>query len=164
MSTAFLNAMRAKWAEFGNVESPALLDVWALIKSTLDWQAGPDASDVWPVIPAELGAGKSTAAKMWCVTAERPRVLIVVRTKDQADEYAHDINAWSGDPALAFAHHSGLPLVARRDLDLEGRAPAALVVLRQLEVEPLAVHPDGDMADAGPGVQPGAQRVERAIV
>src|SRR5262245_12374216 len=43
---------------------------------------------------------------------------------------------------------------------VERRAPAALVVLRQLEVEALAVHPHGDVADAGPGVQPGAQRPE----
>ena len=28
----------------------------------------------------------------------------------------------------------------------------------------MAVHPDGDVADAGPGVEPGAQRPERAVV
>ena len=51
------------------------------------------------MIPCELGAGKSTAAKVWCAVNEtRPGVLVVVRTKDQADEYARDINAWSGVP------------------------------------------------------------------
>jgi hypothetical protein len=47
---------------------------------------------------------------------------------------------------------------------VERRAPAAFVVLGQLEVEALAVHPDGDVPDAGPGVEPGAQGVERSIV
>ena len=37
---------------------------------------------------------------------------------------------------------------------VEGRAPAALVVLRQLQIEALAVHPYGHAADAGPGVEP----------
>jgi len=47
---------------------------------------------------------------------------------------------------------------------VEGRALAALVVLRQLEVEALAVHPHGDAADARPGVEPVLERRERAIV
>jgi ABC transporter substrate binding protein len=34
---------------------------------------------------------------------------------------------------------------------------AALVVLSQLEVEALTVHSHGDVADAGPGVEPGAE-------
>src|SRR5437867_11009231 len=45
-------------------------------------------------------------------------------------------------------------LHARR---VERRAPAALVVLSQLQIIALAVHPDGDVADAGPGVEPGPQ-------
>lgn len=89
--TPFLDAMRAKWAEYGNVESPALWHVKTQIEATLNQQAGPDARDVWPVIPCELGAGKSTAAKVWCAVNEtRPGVLVVVRTKDQADEYARE--------------------------------------------------------------------------
>src|SRR5262249_11005874 len=65
---------------------------------------------------------------------------------------------------------SGLPLGARRARRcsmagrVERRPPAALVVLGQLEVVPLAVHPDGDVADAGPGVEPGAQRPEGPVV
>ena len=42
--------------------------------------------------------------------------------------------------------------------------PASLIVLGQLEIKALVVHPEGDVADAGPGVQPGAQHVERAVV
>jgi hypothetical protein len=36
---------------------------------------------------------------------------------------------------------------------VEGRPPAPLVVLRQLQVEALAVHAYRDVADAGPGVE-----------
>jgi hypothetical protein len=113
--------MRQKWSEFGNAESTKLVYNWNTIGGLLDWQSGPDAHDVWPVVPCELGAGKSTAAKVWCATRpaddSHPGVLIVVRTKDQADEYARDINTWSGNPRLAFAYHSGLALAARRDLN-----------------------------------------------
>jgi hypothetical protein len=37
---------------------------------------------------------------------------------------------------------------------VERRAPAALVVARELEVEALAGHADRDPPDAGPGVEP----------
>ena len=47
---------------------------------------------------------------------------------------------------------------------VERRAPAALVVLSQLKVKALTVHPDGDVADARPRVEPGAERSERAVV
>src|SRR5438132_5462192 len=47
---------------------------------------------------------------------------------------------------------------------IEGRPPALLVVPRELKIVALARHADGDVADAGPGVEPGAERVERAIV
>jgi len=33
-----------------------------------------------------------------------------------------------------------------------------------IQVELLAVHPDGDVPDAGPGVELGAERPERAVV
>jgi hypothetical protein len=47
---------------------------------------------------------------------------------------------------------------------VERGVPAGLVVLGQLEIEALAVHPDGDPADAGPGVEPDSEGPERAIV
>jgi hypothetical protein len=57
---------------------------------------------------------------------------------------------------------------ARRRVLHPGRvercAPAAVVVLRQLQIKALAVHADGDVADAGPGVEPGPQRPERSVV
>jgi hypothetical protein len=136
MST-FLDAMRAKWAEYGNVESPALRQVWNQMQATLDYQSGPDALDVWPVIPCELGSGKTTAAKVWCavktVDENDPGVLIVVRTKDQADEYARDINDWSGVPHMAFAHHSGLPLADRQNLDVLTSYPVLVVCHKSYE-------------------------------
>jgi hypothetical protein len=126
--------MSAKWAEYGNIKSPTLHHVWLQIEATLDYQSGPEALDVWPVIPCELGAGKSTAAKMWCAMNEKqPGVLIVVRTKDQADEYARDINAWSGNPRRAFAYHSGLALAARRDLKALATYPVLVVCHKSYE-------------------------------
>src|SRR5215472_18358733 len=105
---AFVSAMRAKWAEFGNVCSPALDDVWHQIAETLNQQTS-NPSLPRPVIPAELGAGKTTCAKLWCSMLPsdgHPGVLIVVRTIEQANEFANDINAWSGSPTAALAYHS----------------------------------------------------------
>src|SRR5213593_3623657 len=47
---------------------------------------------------------------------------------------------------------------------VEGRAPALLVVAGQLQVVALAGHADCDMADPGPRVKQGPERMERAIV
>src|SRR3989442_8112848 len=47
---------------------------------------------------------------------------------------------------------------------VERRPPAALVVARELEVEALVRHADRDPSDAGPGVQPGSQRPEGAVI
>ena len=133
----FLDAIHAKWNEFGNVSSPALHHVWSQIQATLDYQSGPDALDVWPVIPCELGSGKTTAAKVWCAVKpldeNHPGVLIVVRTKDQADEYARDINAWSGVSYMAYAHHSGLPLADRQNLDILVSFPVLVVCHKSYE-------------------------------
>jgi hypothetical protein len=134
---AFLTAMKAKWAEYGNVGSKALEHVWLQMQATLDHQSGPNALDVWPVIPCELGSGKTTAAKVWCAVKpfdeRHPGVLIVVRTKDQADEYARDINAWSSVPYIAFAHHSGLPRADRQNLDVLASYPVLVVCHKSYE-------------------------------
>jgi hypothetical protein len=136
-STEFLSAMKLKWAEYGNVCSGALEHVWLQMQATLDYQSGPDALDVWPVIPCELGSGKTTAAKVWCAVKpfdeHHPGVLIVVRTKDQADEYARDINAWSGVPSMALAHHSGRPLADRQNLDVLPSYPVLVVCHKSYE-------------------------------
>jgi hypothetical protein len=42
--------------------------------------------------------------------------------------------------------------------------PTPLVVLGQLKVVAQAVHPDGDVADAGPGVEPRAERPESPVI
>src|SRR6266850_5715195 len=44
------------------------------------------------------------------------------------------------------------------------RAPAALGVARELEVVALAVHPDDDVPDSGPRVEPGPERPEGPVV
>jgi hypothetical protein len=47
---------------------------------------------------------------------------------------------------------------------VERRAPATLIVARELEVEALARHADGDPADSGPRIQPRAEGVERTVI
>src|SRR5205809_3802536 len=94
----FLDAMCTRWSEYGNVSSPALEKVWVQIADTMNRQTAKPCLPR-PVIPAELGAGKTTCAKLWCSMLPReghPGVLVVVRTIEQANEYATDIAAWSG--------------------------------------------------------------------
>ena len=73
--------------------------------------------------------------------------------------------------ALRRVPGRALPLRARRARwrvlhpgRVERRSPAAVVILGELQVEPLPVHPDGNAPDAGPGIQPGAKSVQRTIV
>src|SRR4029453_18000176 len=47
---------------------------------------------------------------------------------------------------------------------VERRPPASVIVLSQLEIVALSVHPHGDVAGAGPGVEPRPERMERAVV
>src|SRR5262249_2204184 len=47
---------------------------------------------------------------------------------------------------------------------VEGRSPPALVVLGQLQVVALAVHAHGDVADTGPGVEPGVECPESPVI
>ena len=47
---------------------------------------------------------------------------------------------------------------------VERRTPAFLVVAGEVEIVALAGYAHGDVADAGPGVEPRAQRPERAVV
>ena len=63
----FLDTMRSKWSEYGNVGSPALDQVWLQICEVMNQQIG-SPSLPRPVIPAELGAGKSTSV------LEAPRI------------------------------------------------------------------------------------------
>lgn len=95
---AFLNAMRVKWSEYKNVYSDLLQLTWLQIATTLNYQASPGGLARWPVIPAELGIGKTTCAKLWCaMIPDDVSALVVVRTREQAQEFADDVNAWSGE-------------------------------------------------------------------
>jgi hypothetical protein len=130
---AFVQKMRVKWIEYGNVCSPALDQVWQQIAETLNGQV-EQPSLPRPVIPAELGAGKTTCAKLWCAMLPRqghPGVLIVVRTVAQAEEYASDINAWAGK-GVAFAYHSELK--PRPDLDTLRRYSVLVICHRNYEL------------------------------
>jgi hypothetical protein len=94
----FLDAMRVKWSEYNNTHSGKLDLIWLQIVTTLNYQASPEGEARWPVIPAELGIGKTTCAKLWCSMLPRGiSALVVVRTREQAREFANDVNAWAGD-------------------------------------------------------------------
>ena len=109
-STPFLDAMRARWNEFANVFSPALVHTWHTIEQTFERQSGPRATAVWPVIPAELGSGKSLSAKMWCALLPPAKsALVVVRTRELAQEFADDVNQWGGHAVALYSPRGGLP-------------------------------------------------------
>src|SRR5262249_42397896 len=129
----FVGAMRAKWAGYGNGDSPALNPGWQQVCRRLEGQVDKPSLPR-PVIPAELGAGKTTCAKLWCSMLPRqghPGVLIVVRTVAQAEEYACDINTWAEAP-VAFAYHSELR--PRPDLDTLCRYPVVVICHRNYEL------------------------------
>jgi hypothetical protein len=98
----FLSAVQLKWQEYGNIYSPDLRRVWLMIFAMLQHQASAAGTTRWPVIPAELGVGKTTCAKMWCsMIPDYQSALVVVRTREQAKEFADDVNAWSGEKRAA---------------------------------------------------------------
>ena len=121
-------AMDTRWRGFGNVSSQKLRELWAEIVRVFNAQI-ETPSERWPVIPAELGAGKTTLAKTWCAMLPRdshPGALVVVRTIEQAEEFARDVNAWAGAPddaRVAFAYHSHLDATQQRDLRLREWRP-----------------------------------------
>src|SRR5262249_52102135 len=138
----FIEAMEERWTkDYGNVSSPALREVWAQMVEIFNSQI-TDPSERWPVIPAELGAGKTTAVKTYCsllrLDDDHPGVLIVARTIEQANEYARDINdwlaLWSWDPRPAFAHHSKLDRPERQDLDALAVHPVLVVCHKSYEM------------------------------
>ena len=109
--------------------SPALLRASATF---CEQAAGTDGGPR-PVIPAALGAGKTTAAKTWCAMhpyASHPGARVVVRLIDQAKDYAADVNAWSGVPTMAFAYHSELDNATKDNLDALARYPVLVICHR----------------------------------
>jgi hypothetical protein len=97
-----------------------------------------------PVIPAELGAGKTTAAKLWCAMlpyAAHPGVLVVVRTIEAAKEFAADVNVWADVPITAYAYHHEVPREERENLDALAWFPVLVICHRayELSLDPLAV-------------------------
>src|SRR6516162_5754135 len=93
----------------------------------------------YPRRPQRSARAPNPPARSWCLTERDPR---------------RDLH---GVPRCAFPRGAGR---ARWRMlhagGVEGRAPAALVVARELEVEALVGHADGDTSDAGPGVERGS--------
>ena len=99
----------------------------------------------------------------WVLSASSfDNVLLIVRPPP----YSTPPTPRAASRATASAP-SGARRACRRVLHpgrVERRPPTAIVVLGQLQVIPLAVHPDGDVPDAGPGVEPGAECPERWVI
>ncbi len=134
---AFVREMQKRWIELDpeNVYSPALLATWRRVCETFNAQATTPALR-HPVVPAELGAGKTTCAKVWCAmlpTEGHPGVLIVARSIEQAVEYADTINIWAKAP-VAFAYHSKLPLSERENTHALAQWPVVVICHRQYEI------------------------------
>jgi hypothetical protein len=93
--TSFVAAMESQWAEYRNVCSDPLRTVWAKIATAMNAQI-ESPSLPRPVIPAELGAGKTTGTKMYAALMAQadlhPGILIVTPTIEQALDYERDIN------------------------------------------------------------------------
>jgi hypothetical protein len=133
----FIRKMREKWTEYGNAYSTPLGTTWLQIVDTLNRQAGADSSPIWPVIPAELGIGKTTCAKLWCAMLPAGRsALVVVRTRDQAREFADDVNAWSGTPkAVAlFSPDAALPCELWKTPERSREFPVVVVCHKSYEM------------------------------
>ncbi len=47
---------------------------------------------------------------------------------------------------------------------VEGRSPASVIILSQLQVVALAVHPHGDVPNPGPRLHPRAESMKGAVV
>jgi hypothetical protein len=98
--------------------------------------------ELWPDVNPYLAKGNST--RPWSALPRRPLRRVPRRALPRGASRAR-----------------GRVLHSSR---VEGRAPAALVVPGELEIVALARHPEGDVADAGPGVEPPLQRREGAAV
>src|SRR5262249_11941484 len=133
-SSAFVTALERRWVAYGNVPSAALRAAWTDLCGVFNAQVTAP-SDCWPVIPAELGVGKTTAAKLYCamLPTPGPGVLFVGGTIDQAEEVARDINTWAGR-TVAMPYHSKLSAAERQDLDVLATYPTLVICHRQFEV------------------------------
>src|SRR5437899_11696277 len=47
---------------------------------------------------------------------------------------------------------------------VKGGPPASVIVLSQLQIKALPVHPDSDVPNPGPRVEPGAEGVEGTVI
>jgi hypothetical protein len=130
----FISRMEKKWTEYGNVMSDPLRRVWGEICQAFNSQMS-QPSLPRPVIPAELGAGKTTAAKQYCALMAdvfpHPGILVVVRTIEQAKDYAQDINEWAGEETALAWWSKRSP---KMPLDELSRYPVAIICHRSYEM------------------------------
>lgn len=144
----FVARMVEVWQGFGNVISEPLTKTWAQLGNAFLEQIAqyddPAQRDVWTIIEAPTGVGKSVGVKVFCAMLSRldptvhPGNRIVTRRIKDADGIAEDINKWArefgytGLEPYAVSWHSksehGLQL---EDLD---RIPVVVTCHRGLEI------------------------------
>lgn len=104
----YARAMSDHWITLGNIPSALLKDQWARTAEIYNMQMlgrrqGPASSIT--VVPAETGTGKTQGLGLYCsMLPKSDGILIVTRTKDQANEIASIVNRFA-DEEIAVAHH-----------------------------------------------------------
>jgi hypothetical protein len=137
----FAAQMERRWLAYPTTSkpricTPALRHLWARLATIFNDQLAGDSSAPHPVIPAELGAGKSTAIKVWSSLLpldSHPGILIVVRTTRDAEKMAADVNEWAGRE-VAFAYHYKLDDAVKRDLAALAGWPVLVICHKGYEV------------------------------
>jgi hypothetical protein len=137
-----------------------------------------DDGEVPTITPtaAEARRRRPTHQPSWTPGCAPYRALVTVtlalaRDEPRLEDVHLDLASFGSRRPLRRVLRRALPSGARRarrrvlgPARVERRPPAAFVVLRQLEVVALARHADRDPANAGPGVEPGAESPQGAGV
>lgn len=105
---AVVRATQAHWeGNYSLSTTPKLKDAWRIIVQTFNATIEGTTANNWQVIPAPTGTGKTTIVAQYCARLRadnQPGVLIVSRTKAQANEVALQINEASHNPVAVAAH------------------------------------------------------------
>jgi hypothetical protein len=136
MKDRFVAEMEKRWLSYPmsrngrpRICTPALRKLWAQFYEVFANRVGATSGPA-PVIAAPLGAGKTTAAKVFASMLDyttHPGVMIVVRTIAAAEQMAADINAWAGRDDTALAYHSEVPDAVKHDLAGMAKYPVLVV-------------------------------------
>ncbi len=121
-SREFVRAMTARWISLGNISSSRLEALWGVMADTFNTAIAGNsrfiADSTWRVLEPPTGSGKTQGVCVYAALAMQRNVsaayplgmLIVTRTKDQADEIVSTIRELVANTApgrSVVAKHSG---------------------------------------------------------